>query len=90
MKEPPLSDTQPRITVEAKAWYKSWTLWGNLLAFLVVCVDWAIAQDFAIVREGWFLAGVTVLNMVVRVVKTKRPIAASTKMVTIHRFSTKV
>lgn len=77
---------EPRITIEQKPWWKSWTIYLNGLALLSVLVDWAITQELSFVSEEWFVGVVSLLNVILRFVKTDRPIGAAQKLISVDRY----
>lgn len=73
-----------QVVVEAKPWYKSWTVLANVPIVLSVLVDYAVGEGFAFTNEPWFLGLVGIVNLALRF-KTDRPVAASPKDVAIPR-----
>lgn len=72
------------VTVEAKPWYKSWTIRANAPLLLAVAIDYAIGEGFSFTDDPWFLAVVAIVNIGLRF-KSDRPIAAKQEDVTIPR-----
>lgn len=63
--------------MQSKPWYQSWTIWANLLALVVYVANGVGFADFR--AEPWVsdvgTIIVLIVNIVLRYLRTERPIA---------------